>query len=69
LIDRIHNDAVFTAFEALKLGCRLSTVCAVHKPSVGVDVDRACRLSRPDIVRPRGSAKTAEWRLEAAKTG
>ena len=54
LIDRIHHDAVFAALEdllTLKLGRRLGTIYPVHKTAVRMDVDRPCRLTRPDIVR------------------
>ena len=47
LIDRIHHDAVFTAFEdllALILARRLRPICPVHETAVRMDVDRACRL-------------------------
>src|SRR5205085_11203396 len=41
LIDRVHDDAVFTALEdllALKLGSRLGTICPVQKTAVRMDV-------------------------------
>src|SRR6266849_4835379 len=54
LIDRIHHDAVFTAFEdllTLKLGRGFSAICPVYKTAVGMYVDRACRLTRSNVVR------------------
>src|SRR6516165_3108135 len=53
LIDRIHDGAVFSALEyllALKFDRRLSTVRAVQKAAVRMDVYRTGRLARLDIV-------------------
>src|SRR5262249_55526630 len=54
LVDRIYDDAVFTPLEdllALKLRRGVGTVCPVDKTAVRMDMDRACRLTRPDVVR------------------
>ena len=54
LIDRVHHDAVLTALEnllTLKFDRRLGTICPVYETAVRMDVDRACRLTRPDVVR------------------
>jgi hypothetical protein len=54
LIDRVHHDAVFTAFEdllALKLDRGLGAICPVQKTAVRMDVNRASRLTCPDVVR------------------
>jgi len=54
LVDCIHNDAVFTAFEyllALKFDCGFGTIGPVDEATVRMDVDRAGRLTRPNVVR------------------
>ena len=54
LIDRIHHDAVFAAFEdllTLKLDRGFSAICPVKETAVRMYVNGACRLTRPDVVR------------------
>src|SRR6516225_1796246 len=53
LINRVHYDAVLTTFEnllTLKFDRRLGTIRPVYKAAVRMDVDRARRLARPDVV-------------------
>ena len=54
MVDCIHNDAVFTGFEyllALKFDCGFGTIGPVDEATVRMDVDRAGRLTRPNVVR------------------
>jgi hypothetical protein len=58
LIDRVHHDAVFAAFEyplALKLDRRLGAIRSVQKTTVRMNVNGACRLTRSSA----GSGSTA----------
>ena len=53
LIDRIHDDAVFTALEdrlPLKLDRGLGTVCPVKKAAIGMDMHCAGCLPCSDII-------------------
>src|SRR5205814_3063509 len=54
LIDRVDHDAVLAALEhllALIVDRLFGAVGAVEKPAVRMDMHRACRLPRPDVVR------------------
>ena len=70
LIDRVHDDAVFTAFEhlfALKFDRSLGTIAPVDETAVGMDVNRPGRLTRPDVawLRQRLSA-VCDFRVDPA---
>jgi hypothetical protein len=54
LVDRVNHDAVFTAFEdllSLKLYRGLGAIGPIQETAVGMYVDRACRLTRSNVVR------------------
>jgi hypothetical protein len=61
LIDRVHDDAVFTALEnwlAFKLGCRLGTICPVHKTAVRMVLRRYFYVATSSSAPGYGAAGT-----------
>ncbi len=54
LVDRVHHDAVFAALEnflAVDIDRVLGAIRSIQITAVRMHVDRACRLTRPDVLR------------------